>query len=123
MFEAAIHGRRGERYLAAGRHMTMLEILRLLERVSGIQAPTRRLPLPLLYAVAAGTELLARVSHRPVLVRLEVVRLMAAERDRTRFDHSKSERELGIRFRPVEDTFKDDISCIAKTAGGATKPA
>lgn len=35
---------------------------------------------------------------------------MAAERERTRFDHTKSERVLGIRFRPVEDTFKDVIS-------------
>lgn len=90
--------------------MTILEILRLLERVSGIKAPTRRLPMPLLYAVAAGNEIGARVSRRPVLVSLAVVRLMAAERDRTRFDHSKSERELGIRFRPVEETFKDVIS-------------
>lgn len=35
---------------------------------------------------------------------------MAAERERTRFDHTKSERELGIRFRPVEETFRDVVS-------------
>jgi dihydroflavonol-4-reductase len=34
---------------------------------------------------------------------------MGQERERTRFNHEKSERELGIRFRPVEETLSDTI--------------
>jgi dihydroflavonol-4-reductase len=46
---AAERGGRGQRYLAAGRHMTMAELFALLEKVSGVPAPTRRIPLALLY--------------------------------------------------------------------------
>lgn len=35
---------------------------------------------------------------------------MARERDRTRFDHRKSEQALGIRFRQVEETLEDTIA-------------
>ena len=42
---AAERGRRGERYLAAGRHMEMGELIPLLGQVAGIPVPTRKLPL------------------------------------------------------------------------------
>jgi len=35
---------------------------------------------------------------------------MVRERDRTHFDHGKSERALGIRFRPVEETPQDTVA-------------
>src|SRR6266704_3498558 len=52
----------------------------------------------------------ARISGRPALISLATVRLMVRERDRTRFDHRKSEQALGIRFRPVEETLRDTIA-------------
>lgn len=54
---AAISERRGERYLTAGRHLTMPEILQLLERVSGVKGPVLRAPYPLLYLMAALYEI------------------------------------------------------------------
>jgi len=107
---AAEQGRRGERYLAAGRHMTTAELFPVLERVSGVKAPTRRLPLSALYGIAAIQEGYARLTGRPVLLSLASVRLMAREGERTRFDHRKSEQELGLRFRPVEETLADEIA-------------
>jgi len=107
MWLAAIHGRRGERYIAAGRHMKMGELFQELERLSGVRAQRWVVPTQLLYAIGAANEVWARVSERPALISLATVRLMARERDRTRFDHRKSEQALGTRFRPVEETLRD----------------
>jgi dihydroflavonol-4-reductase len=107
---AAERGRRGERYLAAGRHMTIAELLAALERVSGVRAPTRRIPVPMLYAVAGVSELLARTLGRPALLSLATVRIMLQEADRSRFSDAKSRRELGLAFRPVEETLTDAIA-------------
>lgn len=106
---AAQQGRRGERYLAAGRHMTMRQLLPLLGRIAQVATPTRTLPLPLLYALAAVQELYARISGRPVLLSLATVRLMAKEAGRTHFDHAKSARELALTFRPLEHTVADTV--------------
>ncbi len=107
---AAEKGRSGERYLAAGRHMTMADLLPLVERVSGVAMPKRRLPYGLLYTLALAQELYARVSGKPVLLSLATVKLLAQENDRSHYDHSKSQRELGLTFRPIEETVRDTLN-------------
>ena len=127
---AARQGRRGERYLAAGRHMTMGELVPLLGRLAAVKTPTRRLPLPLLYALAGAQELYARISGKPVLLSLATVRLMVKEAGRSHFDHAKSERELGLVFRPLEQTIADTLAWYRghgwlpqpATAGGKPAP-
>jgi nucleoside-diphosphate-sugar epimerase len=49
---AAEKGRRGERYLAAGRYITMRELFGALEHVTGVKAPERPYSIP--FAVRAG---------------------------------------------------------------------
>lgn len=107
---AAVRGRKGERYLAAGRHMTMRELVPLLGQIAGVKTPTRLLPTPLLFALAYLQEGYARISGKPILLSLSTVRLMLREAERTRFNHSKSERELGLQFRPVEQTLRDTLA-------------
>jgi len=107
---AAERGRSGERYLAAGRHMTMRELIPLIGRIAGVDTPKRMLPLPLLFALAGLQEIYARISGKPILLSIATVRLMVKEADRTRFNHAKSERELGLKFRPVDDTVSDVIA-------------
>ncbi|WP_237152254.1 SDR family oxidoreductase [Oryzibacter oryziterrae] len=103
-------GRRGERYLAAGRHMTMADLLPLIGEATGVVAPRRQIPLWLLHVVAAGYEALARVTGRPVLLSRAMARTVAREDDRSRYDHAKSEAELGLRFRPVAETLRDEVA-------------
>jgi dihydroflavonol-4-reductase len=110
MIAAADGGRRGERYLVAGRDLSMAEFLQTLEQVSGVKAPTRRVPTTVLFVVAALSEIRARLSGQPAAVSLETARLLANQRDRTHFDSSKSQRELGIGFRPLEETVRDTIA-------------
>jgi len=110
MIAAADRGKSGEKYLCAGIHMTMAELLARLERSSGIKAPTKRIPIGLLFAIAAGYEAYARVTGRPILISLASVRLLARENDRSRFDHGKSKRDLDVSFRPFDETLADVIA-------------
>lgn len=107
---SAERGRRGERYLAAGRHTTMADLLKVYEQVTGIPAPKGKLPPLLLLAIATASEAMARLTGKPVLLSLATVRLMLREAERSRFDHAKSERELGVSFRPIAETLRDEIA-------------
>lgn len=110
MIAAAERGRRGERYLAAGRSCTMAELFARLERVSGIRSPALRVPTCALFPVALLFEAWARLTRRPVDLSLATARLLMRENGRTHFDHAKSERELGLRFRPMAETLADEIA-------------
>ena len=49
MIEAETSGQCGERYLAAGRHMTMRDLIPLIGKVAEVRTPTRELPLFILW--------------------------------------------------------------------------
>ncbi|WP_416261339.1 SDR family oxidoreductase [Gibbsiella quercinecans] len=100
-------GRRGERYLAAGCHMTMGELMNELAKVSNIPAPTKPISLLVLRLLAQGYEIYHRLTKKPVLLSKSSVDLMSREYLRTRFSHTKSQRELGCEFRPLDETLDD----------------
>ena len=117
MWLAALHGRRGERYLAAGRHMSMSDLFQMLERITGISAPRRKVPVPLLFVLGAFAEVWARLTGKAALVSLATARLLVNERDRSHFDHTKSKKELGVRFRPAEETLQDTVAWYREHGG------
>lgn len=110
MILANRQGRRGERYLAAGRHMTMADLLPLIAQATGAKAPTRRIPLLLLHMIAAGNELYARMMGKPVLLGWAMARTIATENDRSHYNPAKTERELGLEFRSVVETLRDEVT-------------
>lgn len=109
---AADKGRRGERYLAAGRHVSMRDLMHCYAEVTGIPAPKRAIPVALLWFIAGFQEFSARLTGKAALMSLATVRLMLREAERTRFDHSKSEHDLGVSFRPIRDTIADEVECF-----------
>jgi dihydroflavonol-4-reductase len=96
---AAERGRAGERYILGHRNMTLKEILDLLASLTGLPAPTVRLPHWIPLAAAAVTTGIARVTRRPPRVSLESVRMST---HRMFFDPSRAVRELGLPQTPVE---------------------
>ncbi len=106
----ALKGRRGERYLAAGRPITSADYMASLAAIAEVKLPTRRIPLSALYAVAAVSESWARLTRRPVQLSLAAVRLLDRRIEQLQFDHSKSTKELGLEFRPLEETLRDEIA-------------
>jgi nucleoside-diphosphate-sugar epimerase len=61
---AALKGRSGERYLAAGRHTPMSDLFHQLERITGVPAPRMKVPTAMMFALAAFQELWARLTGK-----------------------------------------------------------
>jgi dihydroflavonol-4-reductase len=105
--ETALSAKRGARYVVAGRRVSLAEAYAVLARVTGVPAPTRRIPYLALAVTAALNEAWARLSGRPVLIGLATYRNLREQGAHNRYDSSPAERDLGIRFRPVEETLRD----------------
>ncbi|HWZ85601.1 MAG TPA: hopanoid-associated sugar epimerase [Thermoanaerobaculia bacterium] len=97
---AAERGKTGERYILGNRNMTLKEILDALAGLTGLSAPSVRLPHWIPLAAAAVATGVARVTGRAPRVSLESVRMST---HRMFFDASKAVRELGLPQTPVEE--------------------
>ena len=97
---AAEKGRAGEKYILGHRNMTLKEILEMLASVTGLPAPTLRLPHAIPLAAAAVDTFVAGLLGRPPRISLESVRM---SRHRMFFDAAKAVRELALPQSPVED--------------------
>lgn len=104
MILAAEHGRVGERYLVSEKMITNAEVARIAADAAGVAPPSRTLPLPVAYALAAMGSAKARLRKTDERLSLESLRLMRAEAP---LDHSKAVRELGWQPRPVEESIRE----------------
>ncbi|GAB4424102.1 MAG: SDR family oxidoreductase [Chloroflexi bacterium OHK40] len=95
------------RYIVSQRMVSIAEIMRTLERVSGIPAPRVRVSFPVAFAMAYGAEAAARLTGRPAALTRVAVHALQSD-----FAASsvRAERELGVRFRPVEETLRDAVA-------------
>jgi dihydroflavonol-4-reductase len=104
---AAHLGKSGERYIVGGTYYEFAEVLATLQRVTGVPAPTRKIPYALSLAVGAGAETWARLTGGTALVTLAGVRTLHA-RGAVRSD--KAVRELSATFRPFDETVRDEVA-------------
>jgi dihydroflavonol-4-reductase len=100
---ASEKGRIGEKYILGHRNMTLKSILDELARISGLPAPTVRLPHWIPLAAAYVDTSLARLLRRQPRIAVDAVRL---SRYRMFFDSSKAVRELGLSQTPVEEPLR-----------------
>ena len=101
MILAAERGRIGERYLISEKMISNAEVVRIAAEAAGVPAPTRTIPLPVAYAMAALGSAKSRLRGTDERLNLNALRLMRAEAP---VDHSKAVRELGWHPRPVEES-------------------
>jgi dihydroflavonol-4-reductase len=106
MIVAAEKGRSGERYIVGGSYFEFGQVLGVLEKVTGVPAPARRIPYALSVAVGYASETWARITGQSALVTVEAVRTIHAKKA---VDSAKAVRELGAAFRPFEETVKDEV--------------
>lgn len=104
---AADRGKSGERYIVGGNYFDFVDIFAALERVTGVPAPTRKIPYALSLAVGAASQTWARLTGSQALVTVAGIRTM---RGRNNVDSSKAIRELGATFRPFEETIRDELA-------------
>ena len=101
---AAEKGRVGERYLISEKMISNAEVVRIAAEAAGVPAPTKTMPLPLAYAMAALGSLKARFTGTDQRLSLDSMRLMRAEAP---VDCTKAKRELGWQPRPVEESIRE----------------
>ena len=109
MLVANSKGKPGERYLVAGRHIHMKDLVSMIGHYAKVKTPTKTIPMPLLYCVAVMQELYGKFTGKPILLSLASVRLMASQYDRTHFSSERYAKILGLQFRPIEQTLSDTL--------------
>ena len=103
---AAERGLPGERYVISGATLSAREALEIVAGMTGVRERPRFLPPTVASAAAALAERGFRVARRsPPVCRAMVRTLLHGHR----YDGSRAERELGLRYTPVRDTFARTI--------------
>jgi dihydroflavonol-4-reductase len=107
---AAETGQVGERYILGGDNQSLLEILAEVARAAGRRRPRFKVPHAMAFSVAAGAELIARVTGREPFTTLDGVRMA---RKKMYFSSVKASHELGYRPRPAREAIADAVSWFA----------
>jgi dihydroflavonol-4-reductase len=92
-------GRTGERYILGGKNLMLREVLEILSRLSGVKAPTIKLPRLAILPLAYLNLWVANMTGRPPRIPLEGVKMA---KYKMHYDCSKAIRELGIPQTPPE---------------------
>ncbi|MBC7870191.1 MAG: SDR family oxidoreductase [Chitinophagaceae bacterium] len=107
MINAVERGRSGERYIIAGEYYNLETIGKTVEKVSGVPAPTMRIPYRILLAYAWFVQTSARLRGVETLMTVEGIRTLHYQE---KISSEKAIRELGITFRPLEETLRDEVN-------------
>jgi dihydroflavonol-4-reductase len=103
---AAERGRPGARYILGHENLTLLDIFRLLARITGLPAPRVRIPYAVAWLAAAGMETAAHITGQPPRVALTAVRMA---RKRMFFTAERAVRELGLPQTTAEQALADAV--------------
>ena len=109
MIDVVENGRNGERYIVGGSAHTLQDIAETVAKLTGAQIP-RRIPFAVALLVAWASETMARLRNSETVMTVNGVRTMNAF---LTVDSSKAQRELGVTFRPLEETIADEIDWFA----------
>jgi dihydroflavonol-4-reductase len=104
---AAERGMPGERYVISGAAITSLEALEVVARISGVRRRVRLLPPVLARVAGAAAEAAFRARGKTPPFCREMARTLLHGH---RYDGSRATRELGLRYRPVEETLARTIA-------------
>jgi dihydroflavonol-4-reductase len=111
MVTSITSARANQRYIVAGNFYLLKEIFATLEKVSGVKSPQFVLPKFLLYAVAFLTEKAAALQGKEANLTVMGLKTISAN---LRALSALAERELGARFRPLEETLSDTVAWFAE---------
>jgi len=105
-------GKPGERYILGNKNMSLKEILQALEKITGIKAPSIKMPYWVAYTAGLACEAMSNlVTQKPPAVPLAGVKMAKYF---MYFDSSKAIRELGLPQNPVEDALSQSVHWFQK---------
>jgi dihydroflavonol-4-reductase len=92
-------GRLGERYILGNKNLMLREVFEILSRLSGVKAPSIKLPRLAILPLAYLNQWIANLTGRPPRIPLEGVKMA---KYKMHYDCSKAIRELGLPQTPPE---------------------
>jgi len=95
---AAEHGKVGERYLLGAENLTLKGLLDLLAKITGLRAPTMKIPHGVALGVAYVDTVFSRLVGKEPQIPVEGVRIA---KHKMLVDASRAQRELGFQPGPV----------------------
>ena len=110
------HGRRspranaGERYLVGRDRLTTREYFEIIADASGVPLPGRTIGKHTTLTLARLMSAAAKITGRPPLMAYDL--MATVYRRSLLFDGSKAERDLGLRYTPVESGLRDAVAEI-----------
>jgi dihydroflavonol-4-reductase len=92
-------GKIGERYLLGAENLTLKQVLDTLAKITGLRAPSMKIPHGLALSAAYASTIFSRLTFREPQIPIEGVKIA---RHKMFVDCSRAQRELGFRPGPVE---------------------
>jgi dihydroflavonol-4-reductase len=99
-------GRLGERYILGCKNLMLKEVFDILSRLTGVKAPSIRLPRSVVLPLAYANQWMANLTGHPPRIPLEGVKMA---KYRMHYDCSKAIRELGIPQTPPETALEKAV--------------
>jgi dihydroflavonol-4-reductase len=99
-------GRQGERYILGCRNLMLKEVFDILSKLTGVKAPSLRLPRSLILPLAHMNQWIAQLTGQPPRIPLDGVRMA---KYRMHYDCSKALRELGMPQTPPETALEKAV--------------
>ena len=104
---AAERGAIGERYILGSENLSLAEILGAVASATRRRPPSLKIPYAMILPIAAGAEMMARLTGREPFTTLDGVRM---SRKKMYFSSAKAMRELGYAPRPARDAIVDAVT-------------
>jgi dihydroflavonol-4-reductase len=109
---AAERGVAGRRYIATGHDLDNAALLRAIDRVTGTRRITVKVPVVVARAMTRGLDAVARRTGTPPLLSRDFFEYSLKP---SFYDAGRSIRELGARYRPIDDTLRDAVAYFRAT--------
>jgi len=106
MIDAVDKGKTGEKYLVGGDFYTVKEIADTLAEVAGIPKLKIKIPAFAISTLATFSELFSKLTGKNAPISKPGVQTLQAK---LAVDSSKAKRELGVTFRPLSETLKNEV--------------
>lgn len=107
MMKAAESSIGNERYIISGHYTNLEELFAILQKVSGVQGPSKKFPLPMVYLSTWINERIAALRNKETDLSLDELRVMT---ERKRTSGAKAVRHLKVTCRPLEVTIRDTVN-------------
>jgi dihydroflavonol-4-reductase len=106
MINAVERGKSGERYIVSSGFHSMSELVKVVEKASNVPAPRLHAPYAVMLMVARLAETRAKLTNTSSQITVSGIQSLVQVRPHS---NAKAKRELGITFRPFEESIHDEV--------------